>query len=131
MRPTCTITLTAEEICWRIAFSGMLRLAIATIVSRRYSASRGLLAWIVVKTPVVAGIHRLQHVERFFAADLADDDAVGPHTEGVDDELALPDGALALDVGGAGLETHHMALTQLQFRRILDRHDALVIVDEA
>ena len=38
---------------------------------------------------VVAGVHRLQHVERLFAADLADDDAVGAHTEGVDDELPL------------------------------------------
>ena len=28
-----------------------------------------------------AGVHRLQHVERFGAAALADDDAVGPHTE--------------------------------------------------
>ena len=42
---------TAEAICWRMAFSGMFRLAIATIVSRRYSASRGLFAWIVVKLP--------------------------------------------------------------------------------
>ena len=33
---------------------------------------------------VVAGVHRLQHVERFLAADLADDDAVGAHTQGVD-----------------------------------------------
>ena len=36
---------------------------------------------------VVAGVHRLQHVERFFAADLADDDAVGPHTQRVDHQL--------------------------------------------
>ena len=30
---------------------------------------------------VVAGVHGLQHVQRFFAADLADDDAVGAHAQ--------------------------------------------------
>ena len=37
---------------------------------------------------VVARVHRLQHVERFVAADLADDDAIGPHAERVDDQIA-------------------------------------------
>ena len=30
---------------------------------------------------VVAGVHRLEHVERLGAADLADDDPVGPHAQ--------------------------------------------------
>jgi hypothetical protein len=30
---------------------------------------------------VVTGIHRLQHVERFGAAALADDDAIGAHAQ--------------------------------------------------
>ena len=38
--------------------------------------------------PVVAGVHRLEHVERLGAADLADDDPVGPHAKGVADEVA-------------------------------------------
>ena len=38
---------------------------------------------------IVAGVHGLQHVERFGAARFADDDAVGPHTEGVDEQIAL------------------------------------------
>jgi hypothetical protein len=29
----------------------------------------------------VAGVHRLQHVEGFLAAALAEDDAVGPHAQ--------------------------------------------------
>jgi len=37
---------------------------------------------------VVAGVHRLEHVERFAAAALADDDTVGAHTQGVADEVA-------------------------------------------
>ena len=44
-------TLTALAICCRMAFSGRSRLAIAIMVSRRLSASRGELAWIVVSEP--------------------------------------------------------------------------------
>src|SRR5918993_1010676 len=36
---------------------------------------------------VVSRVHRLQHVERFFAPDLADDDAVRAHAERVHDKL--------------------------------------------
>ena len=38
--------------------------------------------------PVVAGVHRLQHVERLGAADLADDDPVGAHAQRVAHEVA-------------------------------------------
>ena len=38
---------------------------------------------------VVAGVHRLQHVERLGAAHLADDDAIGPHAQRVDHQVAL------------------------------------------
>ena len=37
---------------------------------------------------VVAGVHGLQHVQRLFAADFADDDAVGPHAQGVAHQVA-------------------------------------------
>ncbi len=80
---------------------------------------------------VVAGVHRLEHVERFFAADLADDDAVRTHTQRVDHQIALADGALAFDVGRPGLEAHHVTLPQLQLGRVFDRDDALVLADEA
>jgi len=49
---------------------------------RRVMASRGVLAWIVASS-LRAGVHRLQHVEGFLAATLAEDDAVGTHTQGV------------------------------------------------
>ncbi len=80
---------------------------------------------------VVAGVHGLEHVERFFAADLAEDDAVGTHTQGVDHEIALADVALALDVRRPRLEPHDVPLPQQQFGRVFDRHDALVVGDEA
>ena len=53
---------------------------------------------------VVAGVHGLQHVQRLFAAHLAQDDAVGTHAQGVDHQLALADGALAFQVGRAALQ---------------------------
>ena len=81
--------------------------------------------------PVVTGIHRLQHVERFLAADLANDDAIGPHTEGVDDQLPLADGALAFDVRRTRLEPRDVLLLQLQLGGVLDRDDPLAIGDES
>ena len=80
---------------------------------------------------VVAGVHGLEHVERFLAADLADDDAVGPHTEGVDDELALTDGALPLDVGRPGFQADDVALPEHQLGGVFDRDHALPIGNEA
>ena len=79
----------------------------------------------------MAGVHRLQHVERFFAADLADDDAIGAHTQGVDHQLPLADRALAFDVRRARLEPRHVLLVELQLGRVLDRDDALLVADEA
>ena len=79
----------------------------------------------------MAGVHRLQHVERLLAADLADDDTVRAHTKCVDDQLPLPDGALALDVRRPRLKPDDVTLTQRQFGSILDRDDSLLIGDEA
>ena len=42
---------------------------------------------------VVAGVHGLDHVQRLGAAALADDDAVGPHAQGVLHQVA--DGVFA------------------------------------
>ena len=73
----------------------------------------------------MARVHRLEHVERLGAANLADDDAVGPHAQRVADEIADADLALALDVGGARLEPDHVLLLELQLGGVLDRDDAL------
>ena len=59
-------------------------------------------------------------------ADLADDDAVGPHTEGVDDQLADVDGADAFHVGRTGFHARHVGLLEPQFGRVFDGDDALV-----
>ena len=87
-------------------------------VARRVGVDRGQRA-------VVAGVHRLEHVERLGAADLADDDPVGPHAEGVADEVADPDLALALDVRRPRLERDDVPLQQPQLGRVLDGDDPL------
>ena len=73
----------------------------------------------------MARVHRLEHVERLRAADLADDDAVGAHAQGVADELADRDLALALDVLRPRLEPEHVPLVQAKLGRVLDRDDAV------
>ena len=77
----------------------------------------------------MTGIHGLQHVEGFFAATLANDDAVWPHAQSVLDELALPDFAFALSVRRSRFQSPHVRLLQLQLRRILDRNQAFVAVE--
>src|SRR6266568_4769525 len=62
--------------------------------------------------PVVAGVHRLQHVERLWPPDLADDQAVRPHAKRADHEVAHRD-AVAACRGGTALEPCHVALTLL------------------
>ena len=65
-------------------------------------ASRGRVGVDRGQRAVVAGVHRLEHVERLAAADLADDDPVGAHAQRVAHQVADGDLALALDVRRAG-----------------------------
>jgi hypothetical protein len=78
---------------------------------------------------VMTGVHRLQQVEHFGAAHLADDDAFGTHTQAVLDQVAHGDLALALKVGRAGFEPDHMRLLQLEFGGVFAGDDALVFID--
>ena len=77
----------------------------------------------------MARVHGLQQVERFGSAHLADDDAVGTHTQAVLDEIAHGDLALAFEVRRARLQAHHVRLLQLQLGGILAGDDALVRLD--
>ena len=80
---------------------------------------------------VVAGVHRLQHVQRLGAADLADEDAVGSHSQAVAKQL--PDGelALAFHVGWTVLERDDVGVIDLQLGCVFDGDHALVVRDEA
>ena len=77
-----------------------------------------------------ARVHGLQHVQRFRAAALAHDDAVGPHAERGAQQNALVDAALLIQIGRAGFEFHHVALLELQFGGVLDGDDALFLGNE-
>ena len=79
----------------------------------------------------MAGIHRLQQVERLGSAHLADDDALGPHAQAVAHKIAHRDLALALEVRRPRFEPDRVRLLQLQFGRVLAGDDALVVVDVA
>ena len=74
----------------------------------------------------MAGVHGLHHVERLGAAALAHDDAVGPHAQRVDHQVALRDGAGAFDVHRPRFQPHDVRLLHLQLGRILDGDDALL-----
>jgi hypothetical protein len=56
----------------------------------------------------VPGVGGLEHVQHFWAADLADDDAVGAHAKGVANQLTQRDLASALHVGWTRLEPDNM-----------------------
>ncbi len=124
------MTSTAEAICSRMARSGRSMPAMSTSVSRRAIASRGRVGVHGRQRAVVAGVHRLQHVERLAAAALADDDPVGPHAQRVADQVADGDRALALDVGRPGLQPDDVVLLQLQLDGVLDGDDPLALGDE-
>ena len=73
----------------------------------------------------MARVHGGEQVEALGAADFAQDDAVRTHTQGVLDEVADSDRALALKVRRAGFERQPVRLLQAQFGRVLDGQNAL------
>jgi len=79
----------------------------------------------------VARVHRLQHVQRFGAANLTDEDAVRAHSKAVAQQLADGQLTLAFDVGRPVLEGDDVRVVDLQLGRVFDRDHALVVRDEA
>ena len=79
---------------------------------------------------VVAGVHGLQHVERLARTTLTDDDAVGPHTQGVLHQVTDGDLTAALDVRWARFHRQHVILVELEFLGVLDGDDAFLRRDE-
>src|SRR5207247_9402214 len=95
---------------------------------------RDRVAWIVgVKRAhgsVVAGVHRLEHVEGLAAANFAHDDPVRPHAQRVAHQVTDHDLASPLDVGRFRFETDHVHLSQAELGCVLAGDDALVAWDE-
>ena len=115
----------ADAACSRMARTGRSKPAMSTMVSTRDERVARRVGVQRRQRAVVAGVHRLEHVERLAAADLADDDAVGPHAQRVAHQVAGRDLALALDVGRPALEPDDVPLLQPQLGRVLDGDDAL------
>src|SRR5207245_5430050 len=73
----------------------------------------------------------LEHVKRFFAADLPNHNAVRAHTQAVDNELPLAHGTFALNIRRAGFEAYNVLLFHQKFSRVFDGNDSLRIWDVA
>ena len=69
----------------------------------------------------VAGVPGLEHIERFGAPDLADDDAVGPQTQRGADEVGHANDP------GPRPERHRVRGRALQLPRVFDQDDAFVM----
>ncbi len=74
----------------------------------------------------VAGVHRLEHVQRFARTHFADDDPIRTHTQTVLHQIALSHFAAAFDVRRPRFQANDVRLLELQFRRVFDRDHALV-----
>jgi hypothetical protein len=73
----------------------------------------------------VTSIHRLHHVERFRAAALANDDAIGAHTQRIAEQVAGCDYSDAFHVGSARFEPHYMCAFKTQLGCIFNGDDSL------
>ena len=112
-----------------MVFDGSVKPPIVIIDSRRRMRFARAVGVERAHRAVMAGVHRLQQVERLGSAHFAHDDAFGTHTQTVPDEVAHGDLALPFEVGRAGFQTHHMGLLQLKFGGVFAGDDALVGVD--
>ena len=92
-RVRCTTTSMAAVTCSRTAAWGSSSPAISIIVSIRRSASAGDERMHGRQRAVVAGGHRLQHVQRLGSAHLPHHDPVGAHPQRVSHQRAQVDGA--------------------------------------
>ncbi len=129
IRLSCTITSTAEAICCRIDSTGKSA-AICTSTSSRKMTSIRVVGVDRGERAIVAGVHRLQHVEGFGPAAFADDDPIGPHAEGIFHEVADRVFAGPFDVGGLRFQPHDVLFGELQLGRVFDRDDPLLIGNE-
>ena len=81
--------------------------------------------------PVVAGVHGLDHVQRFGAAALTHQDPVGSHAQGVFHQVAYGVLADPLDVRGLGLQCDNVFLVEPQLGGVFDGDDSFLERNEA
>ncbi len=79
----------------------------------------------------MAGVHRLEQVERFRAAHFADDDPLRTHTQAVLDKFAHRYFAAALEIRWTGFQADNVGLLELKLGGVFAGDDALVGIDIA
>src|SRR5437870_3609729 len=77
--------------------------------------------------PAVPGIHRLQHVQGFPTAHLANDDPIGAHAERRSEKRTHVDGSGPFDARSTRFERDHVGLRKAELRGVLDGHDAFAV----
>jgi len=80
---------------------------------------------------IMAGIHRLQHVQGFAAANLTNDDAVGSHSQGIFDQMSDRDLPRSVGIRRFRLQPNSMNLMEVELGRVLDGYDALTFRNRA
>ncbi|MNZ48618.1 hypothetical protein D3C78_663660 [compost metagenome] len=79
---------------------------------------------------IVTSIHRRQHIKHFNTTNLAQQNTIRAHAQGVANQLAGFDFAMALGIRRAGFQAHHMRVVQLQFSDILNAHQPFMWGDQ-
>ena len=79
---------------------------------------------------VMAGIHRLQHIERFLASNLTHDDAVRSHTQRIDQKLPLVNSTFPFNVWWPRFQADDVILMQLQFCRVFYTYNSFAVGDK-
>jgi hypothetical protein len=89
---------------------------------RTYTAARRVIFPVCLDEPRQAAVQRDEQVQALLLADLADQDAVRPHPQGLLDQAAQLDLAGALQVGLAGLHGDDVRQAQLQYHCTVRTH---------
>lgn len=83
------------------------------------------------RTTVMAGVERSQQVDDFGAPNLADHDAVRPHSQRLPDKLTQRDLTGALNIDGSGHQGHHMGVFGSEFCSVLGADNPFGRIDRA
>src|SRR5690606_7458786 len=81
------------------------------------------------RATVVAGVERGEQVDDLSPADLAHDDAVGAHAQGLPNQVADRHLTDAFHIGGAGDQAHDVRVGWGEFGGVLDADDAFGGID--
>ena len=105
-------------------------------VAHHRCEARNRLSWRVCvkrcQRTVVPRVHGLQHVDCFGSTTLTYDDAVGSHAQRIDDQVAYRHLAFAFRIAWTRFEAGNIWMRmKAQLGRILNRHDALLVGDNA